>query len=315
MCLRMEKGARRHDKKEEVNVVPKKPSIAVLKPDLKSKGNKMKVHNRGPNKQKNSQSRSTIQIICYSYNKVGHIARNCRKGNRPAAQMNLVEEDLVAMITEVNVIEESKGWSLDTGVSCHACHDISLFRKYNETEDKNILLGDHHTIKVADIEEVELKFTSSKTLVLKEVLHTFEIRTNLVSRYLLNKVSFTQTIWSYLFTLTKNNVFLEKSYANDSMFKLKLEMNKKMFSAYMLSTFNVWHARLYHVNKRLISNISKLNLIVKLSFHEFEKCTCCSKAKIIKTFHKSVTRVTEPPELIHYDLCEFDGILTRNSKR
>ncbi|KAA0050162.1 putative Polyprotein [Cucumis melo var. makuwa] len=91
------------------------------------------------------------------------------------------------MISEVNVIGRSEGWWLDTGASRHVCHDLSLFRKYNEVKDKKILLGDHHTTKVVGIGEVELKFTSDKTLVLKEVLHTLEIRKNFVSGYLLNK--------------------------------------------------------------------------------------------------------------------------------
>ena len=117
-----------------------------------------------------------------------------------------------------------------------------------------------------------------------------------------------------MFTLTKNNVFVGKGYATDDMFKLNLEINKIASSAYMLTSFNVWHARLCHVNKRLISNMSRLNLIPKLSLHDFEKCACCSQAKITKTSHKFVTRVTKPLELIHSDLCEFDGTLTRNSK-
>ncbi|KAA0041756.1 uncharacterized protein E5676_scaffold95G00320 [Cucumis melo var. makuwa] len=40
--LRIEKEARRHDQKEEVNAIPRKQSTAVLKLDLKPKGNKMK---------------------------------------------------------------------------------------------------------------------------------------------------------------------------------------------------------------------------------------------------------------------------------
>ena len=99
------------------------------------------------------------------------------------------------------------------------------------------------------------------------------------------------------------------------MFKLNLEMNKNLSSTYMLSSFNISHARLCHVNKRLIKNMSKLNMIPKLSLNEFEKCACCSQAKITKTLHKSVTRVAEPLLLIHSDLCEYNVMLTRNSKR
>ncbi|KAA0051831.1 uncharacterized protein E5676_scaffold609G00640 [Cucumis melo var. makuwa] len=43
--LRIEEETRKHDQKEEVNDFPKKKSTAVLKPNLKSKGNEMKVQN------------------------------------------------------------------------------------------------------------------------------------------------------------------------------------------------------------------------------------------------------------------------------
>ncbi|TYK16486.1 uncharacterized protein E5676_scaffold21G002900 [Cucumis melo var. makuwa] len=54
--LRIE-DARKHDKKEEVNAIPRKKPTVVLKSNLKPKGNKMK---RGSNKQNNHQFRSTV---------------------------------------------------------------------------------------------------------------------------------------------------------------------------------------------------------------------------------------------------------------
>ena len=60
--------------------------------------------------------------------------------------------------------------------------------------------------------------------------------------------------------------------------------------------------------------MSRLNMIPNLSLHEFEKCECCSQTKITKTLHKYVTRLIEPLELIHSNLCGFDDTLTRNSK-
>ena len=53
----------------------------------------------------------------------------------------MVEEKLVAMITSINVIGGSEGSWLDINASSHVCHDLSLFRKYNKTKDKNILMG------------------------------------------------------------------------------------------------------------------------------------------------------------------------------
>ena len=60
--------------------------------------------------------------------------------------------------------------------------------------------------------------------------------------------------------------------------------------------------------------MSSLGLIPRLS-KDFEKCETCSQAKITKRPHKNVVRNTELLELIHSDLCEFEGILTRGGNR
>lgn len=56
-------------------------------------------------------------------------------------------------------------------------------------------------------------------------------------------------------------------------------------------------------------------MIPKLSTNEFDKCEYCSQAKITRTFHKFVIRKYEPLDLIHSNLCEFDDVLTNNSRR
>ncbi|MCI94275.1 putative gag-pol polyprotein, partial [Trifolium medium] len=54
-------------------------------------------------------------------------------------------------------------------------------------------MGNAHTFNVAGIGDVELKFTSGKTLILKDVMHAPDMRKNLVSGFLLNKAGFSQT--------------------------------------------------------------------------------------------------------------------------
>ena len=341
--LRIEEEARKQDLKEEVLIVSnnKKPqnynknfnknkTSVVLKPNAKN----MKFQNRDQNKNRNynknqiqnpkpNQNRNVPPsginesgiFVCYNCGKPGHMARNCRNKRRVVPQANLTEEQLVAMISEVNIVGGSEGWWVDTGASRHVCYDRTLFKSYSEAEDKKVLLGDSHTTIVAGTGEVELKFTSGKTIILKDVLHTPEMRKNLVSGYLLNKAGFTQTIGADLFTLTKNGVFVGKGYATEGMFKLNVDINKIISSAYMCCSFNGWHARLCHVNKRLVKNMSSLGYIPELSLNDFEKCEFCSQAKITKIPHKSVTRESEPLDLIHSDICEYEGILTRNGKR
>ena len=132
----------------------------------------------------------------------------------------------MAMITEIHLIGGSEGWWVDTGASCHVCHDRAMFSTYTAVEDQKVLLGDSHTTKVAGVGNVEIKFTSGKTVILKDVLHTPEMRKNLVSGYLLNKVGFTQFIGADLYTIVYKGNFVGKGYACEGIFKLNVESNK-----------------------------------------------------------------------------------------
>ena len=138
------------------------------------------------------------------------MARNCRnptrprpEGKAPPPKANLVEEPFSAMISEVTMVSQTDGWFIDSGANRHCCFDRSLFSKYTEVDDKNVLLGDAHTTKVLGTGEVELNFTSGKSLILRDVLHTPDMRRNLVSGYLLEKLELS---CSYTFTDRKSVV-------------------------------------------------------------------------------------------------------------
>ena len=178
------------------------------------------------------------------------------------------------------------------------------------------MLGDSNKIKVVGSDEVELKFTFRRVLTLKNVLYTLSMRRNLMSSFLLNKASFKQTMKSDNYVITKKGLFVCKGYACDGMFKLNVGNNNKAYtsSIYVLSSVNFWHAHLCHINSRYVGIMSSLGLIPRLS-KNFEKCETCSQAKITKRPHKNVVRNTELLELIHSDLCEFEGILTRGGNR
>jgi len=99
----------------------------------------------------------------------------------------IAQESYIAVTTEINMIGESDGWWVDTGASCHVCYDRATFKTYTNVEKKEkVLLGDSHTTTIVGTGDVELKFTSRKNLILKDVMHTPEMRKNLVSDFLLN---------------------------------------------------------------------------------------------------------------------------------
>jgi len=80
------------------------------------------------------------------------------------------------MITEINMVGGSDGWWMDTCASRHVCFDRAMFKTYTAAEDQKVLLEDSNTTEVAGIGAMELKFTSRKTLILKDVMHTPKIR-------------------------------------------------------------------------------------------------------------------------------------------
>ena len=112
------------------------------------------------------------------------------------------------------------------------------------------------------------------------------------------------------YAITKSRLFVDKSYACDGIFKLNVEDNKASTSSvYMLSSINFFHVCFCHINNRYVGIMSNLRLIPRLLTF-FEKGKTCSQAKITERLQKSIVRNIELLELIHSNLCEFEGNLT-----
>ena len=79
---------------------------------------------------------------------------------------------------------------------------------------------------------------------------------------------------------------------------------------------NVWHSRLCHTNFGCMMRLANLNLISKFTFVKNSKCHVCVKSKQTHKPHKAAeARNLAPLELIHSDLCEMNGVLTKGGKK
>ena len=175
-------------------------------------------------------------------------------------------------------------------------------------------MGNHNAAKVVGKGSVDLQFTSGKKLFLNNVIYVPEIRKNLVSASLLCKNGLKIVFESENCILTKNGVFVGKGYSCEGMYKLSLDINKIMNSAYIVDSFDTWHARLAHLNFRSLKYMSKHGLI-SYSNISHEKCEICIQAKITKKPFPKAERNTQILDLIHSDICEYNGNLTRGGKR
>jgi hypothetical protein len=65
-----------------------------------------------------------------------------------------------------------------------------------------------------------------------------------------------------------------------------------------------------------MSHLSSLSLILYFTIAKGSKCYNCVQSKQPRKPHKAAEeRNLAPLELIHYDLCEMNGVLTKGGKR
>lgn len=318
----------------------------------KGAGNKRKFSeaannstNSGNSSNSGEPSNSKKNKPCYCCGKKGHFKRECRvfkkqqaeknKNNAQASNnANMVtnnantaqqENPLVAMITDsqIGMVTElhmaigtmSNDWWYDSGATIHVCNNKNQFKTYEAVQDgQEVLMGNSNAAKVTGKGSVELNFTSGKKLLLVNVLHVPEIRKNLISANLLCKKGFKAVIESDSIILSKNGLFVGKGYSCDGMFKLSINNNMNA-SAYMVDlSLSLWHDRLAHVSFRSLKYMAKHGLI---SYKNAETKTCevCIQAKMTKRPFPKVERNSELLDLVHSDICELNGMLTRGGNR
>ena len=210
-------------------------------------------------------------------NKLGHRAKDYRNHKakvnhkRKAAQANITEVEKLsenasnicfsAVVSEVNLVGNTKEWWVDIGATRHIRLDKKMFSSYEAINDgEQLFMGNSSTSKVEGKGKVILKKTSGKELTLNDVLHVPEIRKNLVAGSLLSKKGFRLVFESDKFVLTKSGIYVGNGYMSNGLFKMNVMTivydfnNKNTSSAYMLESFNIWHGRLGHVNLILCIN-------------------------------------------------------------
>ncbi|CAA7024492.1 unnamed protein product [Microthlaspi erraticum] len=154
---------------------------------------------------------------CHKCGKMGHKANVCRSKAGPSedkgkSQAHLTEDDLCAVVTEVNNVEDNpREWWYDTGATIHICNDMDMFSTYQKCNNgERLLMGNTGSSKIEGHGKVVLKMTSGKEITLQNVKHVTDMRKNLISGTLMSKAGFATNFESDKLVLKKHGFIWER---------------------------------------------------------------------------------------------------------
>ena len=101
---------------------------------------------------------------------------------------------------------------MDSGANIHVYADVSLFTFYQVDRTGAFLMGNGSHARVLGTGTVVLKFTSGKTVLLKNVQHVSSIKKNLVSASQMCRDCFKIVFESNKCVVLRHGTFVEKGY-------------------------------------------------------------------------------------------------------
>jgi hypothetical protein len=212
---------------------------------------------------------------------------------------------------------QSAEWWADTGANIHVCADISLFSSYQCKKDGALLMGNRSHVRVLGVGTVILKFTLGKTMLLKNVHHVLSIKRILLVAHFYIEMAI--NLCSSLINVYCQSMghLLEKAMIVEACPALSLHdvCNKSVNNVISYESY-IWHSRHCHINFGCVSRLANLNLILNFDLVKGSKCQVCGQSKQHRKPHKATeARNLAPLDLIHSNLCEMNGILTKGGKQ
>jgi hypothetical protein len=140
---------------------------------------KTKVFQTTNFKKKEKKKLNMSMVECFVCGKTRHFAKKCteRKGRKNQQGKNNSDNMVVSeaeatgygntytVLTACQSIE----WWIDTGVNIHVGTGLSMFSSYPATHGASVLMGNGSHASIHGVGMVDLKFTSRKTVRLKNV--------------------------------------------------------------------------------------------------------------------------------------------------
>jgi len=209
-------------------------------------------------KSKGHQGNPKKRIVQPNVTEIDHLTSEVLKMSMSCVvfKVNLMS----CVVFKVNLIKNLEQWWVETGATRHVCVEKMMFSSYKEMDEENLYMRNPSTSKVLVVGKVILKMTFEKLFTLSNAHYIADIRKNLVFGSLLSKNSIKMVLKSDKYIFSKSDMFVEKMYLCDELFKMNIMIivtndennNKSVSSFYLFESYGVWHSKLSHVKPKTL---------------------------------------------------------------
>lgn len=196
-------------------------------------------------------------------------------------------------------------WYLDSGCSRHMTGERSIFQTLNMKEGGSVGFGGNQKGKI-----IGTGMIGNSSISINNVWLVEGLKHNLlsISQFCDNgyEVMFDK---SFCTVMNNDKSVVFKGSRRGNVYKINFSdlANQKVVCLLSVNEEKwVWHRRLGHANWRLISTLSKQQLVRGLpdiSYHSDSVCGACQKGKCVKKSFKlkNIVSTSRPLELLHID--------------
>lgn len=283
--------------------------------------------------------RQQKRIECYNCHNYGHLARNCpendnksriekekekktkHKANKAEAKWhsyNSSSDESAGLIAQhaLSITRESSNdWIVDSGATCHMCHDKDIFCSYQELEKPvKVTLGDGRQVEALGQGKVTIKVQLNsnkyKRLRLHQVLLVPDLSYNLLS--VAKAAEYGKTT---VFNHTGGEIRSEDggvvAYAErvGSLFRIRCSVIRQSASVAKSDTDGLlWHQRFGHLSWDRMNKLASGDMVNDFDYmpglhNQF--CEPCVKGKQTRASFKGKSGIQSKKslELVHSDVC------------
>ena len=174
--------------------------------------------------------------------------------------------------------EVSHTWILNSGVAFHVTPHCYWFTWYDTTTN-TVTLGDNHQCDIIGMGDITLKFSTSSTLVIKNVRHVPELTCNLISCGCLDDLGYKIEFQNQLWRIFKGSLLIGSGSKIGSLYPLFVTNENSLLSVTELPNVALWHSRLGHMSHKGMEILSRSGYLPSLSYDQFLFCPHCLYGK------------------------------------